>query len=88
MLSLVDCIAFSGLTPDQVDAVACFKHVPPIIAAEWAEGVLETEAGRAEVEAILAAEVALAHDHHLPRERAWADGLCQFRAEHSATMSR
>ncbi len=82
MLSLVDCIAFSGLTPEQVDAVACFKHVPPIIAAEWAEGVLETETGCAEVEAILEAEVAVAHDHHLTCEKAWADGLSRFRAEH------
>jgi hypothetical protein len=82
MLSLVDCIAFSGLTPDQVDAVACFKHIPPIIAAEWAEAVLDTPRGCREVEAALAAEVSLAHDHHLSRERVWTEALAEFRAAH------
>lgn len=84
MLSLVDCIAFSGLTPEQVDAVACFQHVPTIIAAEWAEGVLETEHGCETVEAMLVAEVALAHDHHRPCEKEWSDGLTAFRTTHPA----
>ena len=60
MLSLEDCIAFSGLTPDQLDAVACHKHLPPIVAAEWAEGALETQCGCSDVEHIVAAEVAFA----------------------------
>lgn len=82
MLSLVDCIAFSGLTPEQVDAVACFKHVPPIIAAEWAEGALESPQGCHEVEAMLTVEAALAHAHHLSSEHDWTEALTAFRASH------
>lgn len=80
MLSLTDCVAFSGLTPDQLDAVACFKHVPTVVAAEWAETVLEQPDGCEQVEAVLDAEVRLAHDHHLPTEQAWEQGLQEFRS--------
>lgn len=77
MLSLVDCIAFSGLTPDQLDAVACNKHIPLIVAAEWAE-----TGDDAEIEAILAAEVLTAHAHHPDREAAWERALVEFRRGH------
>lgn len=82
MLSLVDCIAFSGLTPDQVDAVACYKHVPAIIAAEWAETALDSPQGCAEIEAMLATEAALARAHHLARAAAWSRALREFRRLH------
>lgn len=84
MLSLVDCIAFSGLTPEQLDAVACYKHVPTIVAAEWAETTLDSPKGCAEVEAMLAAEAKLAHAHHLACAEAWDRGLEEFRREHTA----
>lgn len=83
MLTLVDCIAFSGLTPDQLDAIACFKHLPPIVAAEWAEGALEREGGCADVEFMLAAEVAVACAGHRDCAARWDAGLVQFRREHA-----
>lgn len=82
MLSLTDCVAFSGLTPEQLDAVACFKHVPTVVAAEWAETVLDQPDGCVQVEAALVAEVKLAHDHHLDRQRSWEHGLDDFRQQH------
>ncbi|WP_173974508.1 hypothetical protein [Magnetospirillum sp. LM-5] len=82
MLSLVDCIAFSGLTPEQVDSVACFKHIPTIVAAEWAEEVLDRPDGPAEIEAVLEAEAKLACDHHLAIAADCAHGLCEFRLAH------
>lgn len=82
MLSLVDCIAFSGLTPDQLDAIACNKHVPMIVAAEWAETRLECADGSCEIEALLAAEVLTAHAHHPDREDAWTRALVDFRRGH------
>lgn len=60
MLTLQDCIAFSGLTPDQLDAIARHQHLPAVIAAEWAETVLESEDGVRLVEAVLLEEVACA----------------------------
>ena len=82
MLSLEDCIAFSGLTREQLDAVACFKHLSPIVAAEWAEGALDRTDGCAEVEQILAEEAALACGHHRACAAAWKRGLAEFRRDH------
>lgn len=84
MLSLVDCIAFSGLTPTQLDAIACHRHIPAIVAAEWAETMLERAEGCAEVEAALAEEVALARDHHLSCAEEWARGLDEFHRAHAS----
>ncbi len=83
MLSLEDCIAFSGLTGDQLDAVACFKHIPPIVAAEWAETVLDRPLGCREIEQVLAAEVRHACSHHLASAVLWGRGLDQFHREHA-----
>lgn len=82
MLSLVDCIAFSGLTPDQLEAVACAKHVPVIVAAEWAETALDSLDGTHEVETVLAEEARLAADHHLASAACWDRALSEFRRQH------
>ena len=82
MLSLEDCIAFSGLTRDQLDAVACYKHLPPIIAAEWAETVLDRPQGCNEVERILEEEITFACDHHPDCVSRWRCGLAEFRHDH------
>lgn len=82
MLSLVDCIAFSGLTPDQLEAVSCYRHVPVIVAAEWAETALDSLDGTHEVETALAEEAKLATAHHLACAGCWDKALDQFRREH------
>lgn len=85
MLTLQDCIAFSGLTPDQLEAVACHQHLPMIVAAEWAESVLETEEGVRLIEAVLCEEEHIARIHG---DRACAAryrrGLESFRRDHPA----
>lgn len=78
MLSLEDCIAFSGLTRDQLDAVACFKHLPPVIAAEWAETMLDTPGGCDELDWILAEEAGVARRRHLPCAGAWCTAAKRF----------
>lgn len=82
MLSLEDCIAFSGLTREQLDAVACHEHLPLILVAEWAENVLEAEDGCARVAAILAEEVDVASIHHKDCVQSWKHGLEEFRRDH------
>lgn len=82
MLALIDCIAFSGLSPDQVEAVACHKHVPVIVAAEWAEGALENPEGVREVEAALACEARNACAHHLSCAGIRTRALDEFRDTH------
>jgi hypothetical protein len=83
MLSLEDCIAFSGLTAEQLDAVACHEHLPLIVVAEWAENVLDAEDGCARVAAILTEEVEAAFIHHRDRLGDWARGLEQFLRDHA-----
>ncbi|KIL99412.1 hypothetical protein CCC_04183 [Paramagnetospirillum magnetotacticum MS-1] len=83
MLSLEDCIAFSGLTVEQLDAVACHQHLPLIVVAEWAETVLDAEDGFARVAAILAEEVEAAIIHHKDRLDGWSQGLDQFLRDHA-----
>lgn len=83
MLSLEDCIAFSGLTAEQLDAVACHEHLPLIVVAEWAETVLAAEDGCAKVAAILAEEVEAAVIHHKDRLGDWVHGLEEFLREHA-----
>ena len=80
MLTLQDCIAFSGLTPDQLDAVAHHQHLAPIIAAEWAETTLDRPDGADLVEAALVDEVAHAHDACCRRRL--RIGLEEFRLAH------
>jgi len=82
MLSLVDCIAFSGLTPDQLEAVACHKHVPVIVAAEWAETILDQPHGAEQVEDMLASEAKVASAHHLARAECWTRALAEFHTMH------
>ncbi|WP_413205177.1 hypothetical protein [Rhodospirillum sp. A1_3_36] len=53
MISMDDCIGFSGLTADQVDLVARRMHMHPVIASEWIEAVLEHPGGLALVKCFL-----------------------------------
>ncbi|MEO5373913.1 MAG: hypothetical protein H7840_06480 [Alphaproteobacteria bacterium] len=81
MLSIHDCIAFSGLTGDQLDAVAFHQQLPPIIAAEWAETILDLPGGGIVMTATLASAVrwARAVGHHRDVAR-FEDGLRAFLA--------
>lgn len=45
MISLEDCIAFCGLDPDEVAAVAEHEHVSEIVAAEIAWDLLQHPGG-------------------------------------------
>jgi hypothetical protein len=45
MLTLKDCIAMSGLTREEVDAIAEHEHVPEIIAAEMADYLVHQSGG-------------------------------------------
>lgn len=87
MLSMVDCIAFSGLTPEQLEAVANHRHIPAIVAAEWAETVMEQCDGCDEVEEVLAEEAHLAHEHHRPCATERDHALEEFRHDHHASES-
>jgi hypothetical protein len=56
MISMDDCIGFSGLNAEQVDLVAHRMHMHPVIASEWIEAILEQPGGQALVECFLVDE--------------------------------
>lgn len=53
MISFQDCVAFLGLTDDEVDAIAEHEHVPPMIAAELAAYLCESEDGERMIERMI-----------------------------------
>ncbi len=87
MLTLEDCIGFSGLTSEQVEAIAHHEHLSMILAAELAENLLESPKGVALVEAILNDEVAYCQTHgNNVRRAVYQAGLDQFLTRHHRYM--
>jgi hypothetical protein len=83
MLTLRDCIDFSGLTDEQLEAVARHEHLSLVVAAEWVEEMAECDEGCRKLAAILAEELA---DERKMREFGLAGhtrhALMEFLASH------
>ena len=60
MLALEDCIALSGLTREEVDAIAEHEHLPQIIATELGHYLLQLPEGRRMIKAIIRDDIAAA----------------------------
>ncbi len=84
MLTLEDCIALSGLTPEEAEVIAEGQHLPDIIAVELGAYLVRTRAGQARIKAIMRDHIAeaQARDDH---RRAAQLKLClkQFIAQHA-----
>lgn len=83
MLTLQDCIGICGLNPDQVEAIADHEHLNMIIAAEWAECMLDRPDGTMIVRHVLedeAAQCRAAGD--FMRSRRYQVGLSDFNRSH------
>jgi hypothetical protein len=53
MITLQDCIAFSGLDAQAIRLIANIHHVPEIIATQYAAHQMQTRAGAAEIHQML-----------------------------------
>lgn len=83
MLTLQDCIGFSGLTPEQLEAVADHEHLDMIIAAEWAETMLDKPNGADIVEHVLSDEVDYCETHgNRSRHDRYQACLDEFHKQH------
>jgi hypothetical protein len=60
MLTLEDCIALSGLTREEVDAIAEHEHLPEVIAVELGCYLLQLPQGRPAIKAIIRDDIARA----------------------------
>jgi hypothetical protein len=56
MLTLNDCIAFSGLSDEQLEAIARHEHLSMMLAAEMAEEMVACRSGCARLAAMLIEE--------------------------------
>jgi hypothetical protein len=72
MISLEDCIAFSGLTYDEVEAIAEHEHLPDIAAATLGRYLLDHPGGASTIRRMIVDDIRAAqgtgsheHLHHL-----------------------
>ena len=65
MISIEDCIAFSGLTREEVDAIGEHEHIPEAAAAAAANALLQTAAGAHEIREMIVDDIrdAMARGH-------------------------
>lgn len=64
MLTLEDCLAFCGLTEDEVNAIAEHEHVPEMAAVGLAQYLSETPEGRERIRAMILDDIAEARQRH------------------------
>lgn len=57
MLTFDDCVAFSPLTPEEVDAISRCAHMPDLCALEFGAYLLHSRGGPAQIEAMLSEEI-------------------------------
>ena len=53
MLTIQDCIELSGLTEEEIDALAEHEHLPEIVAAELGNYLVQTPEGEQRITAML-----------------------------------
>lgn len=53
MLTYEDCLALSGLTEEEIEAIAEHEHLPAIVAAKLANYLCHTKAGEARIKRII-----------------------------------
>jgi hypothetical protein len=63
MLTLEDCIAFSELTQEEIDAIAEHDHLPEIVAAELGWFLVHTGAGCRGIATMIGDDIAAAQLH-------------------------
>lgn len=60
MLSYEDCVAFSKLTPEEIEAIAEHEHIPQIVAAEYGNYLMSCPDGTKRVRRIILDDIAAA----------------------------
>jgi len=57
MLTYEDCVDLSGLSDEEIDAIAEHEHIPKIVALELGNYLLETEAGVPAIKKIILEDI-------------------------------
>ena len=89
MLKLEDCIALSGLTEDEVLAIAEHEHIPEIAAAELGNYLIRSPDGELCIKAMIRDDIAAAAAHgDRVRQLTLKMVLCSFIVEHPRCDAR
>lgn len=84
MLTIEDCIGLSGLTEDEIAAVAEHEHLPAMLALEMGSHLCRTAAGEAQLERMIIDDIAAAKERgDLAHASELANVLDQFRQHHA-----
>ena len=62
MLTYEDCVDLSGLTDEEIEAIAEHEHVPRLVALELGHYLLETEAGIPAIKKIILDDIKAAQE--------------------------
>jgi hypothetical protein len=85
MITIEDCIGLSGLTKEEVDAIAEHEHLPEIVATELGSCLVATEVGQSEIRRMIEDDIAEASEHeHHKRAAALKIVLGHFLREHKS----
>jgi hypothetical protein len=58
MLTIEDCIEMSGLTPEEIEAIAAHEHIPIMLAVELGWYLEQTTSGKQQVRQMIADDIA------------------------------
>ncbi|CAO3425287.1 hypothetical protein [Azospirillum endophyticum] len=88
MITFEDCVGMSGLTKEEIDAIAAHEHLPEIVAAELGSYLVATEAGQGEIRRMIEDDIAEARAHGQHERTAVLKlALCHFLQEHAAART-
>lgn len=85
MITIEDCIGMSGLTKEEVDAIAEHEHLSEIVATELGAYLAATTTGQNEIRRMIEDDIAAAKAHGNSKHAAVLKiALCHFLQEHKS----
>lgn len=85
MLTFNDCVSFSELTPEEIEAISEHEHVPEIVAAELAQTLLNSPRGIARIKRFILEDIQHAQACGDAAKAARLEAVyCRFDATHPA----
>jgi hypothetical protein len=83
MLAFTDCVHFSNLTPDEVDAIAEHEHIDDMLACELGQTLASDARGCQKILKFMVEDMQHAEEHHdFARSYQLHQTINHFAAEH------
>lgn len=87
MLTLEDCIAFSQLTPEEIEAISEHEHIPTIVATELGNYLMKIPDGPEMICTMIRDDIILAQEHKDYRRSAHLKATLRHFLEHTYRKS-